>query len=128
MAEKVQWFAASVILYFKFKTGSQREFPVWENVYLIRARSPSAARRRAESLGRAEALVDGVEWNGKPASLVYGGIRKVVSCAANPATASASTVSEIHDGTEATYSQYTVTSTALKALIAGEAATVRYDE
>ncbi len=123
------WYAASVVLFFRRKAGRQRSFPVWENVYLIKAGSHDEARQRAEALGRANAGQDGIELNGKPVELVYGGVRKVVTCAANPALPGESTVTKFHDGVEATYSSFVVKSKAdLEKLINGKQVEIQYDE
>lgn len=123
------WYAASVILVFRLKTGRQRSFPVWENVYLIEAGNDAEARQRAEELGRAETAQEGIELNGKPAELVFGGVRKVVSCAADPAVPGESMVSKLYDGVEATYSSLVVKSRAdLEKLIKGKPVTVVYEE
>lgn len=123
------WYAVSVVLFFRLKRGRQRSFPVWENVYLIKASSADEARQRAEELGRAEATSDGLELDGKPAELVYGGVRKVVTCAADPAAPGESTVAKLYDGVEATYSTFVVKSRAdLEMLIKGQPVAVVYQE
>ncbi|CAM3526387.1 DUF4288 domain-containing protein [Corallococcus soli] len=123
------WYAASVVLFFRRTTGRQRTFPVWENVYLIEASNDEEARQRAEALGRAEAGQEGLKLNGKPAELVFGGVRKVVSCAANPAVPGKSTVAKLYDGIEATYSTFVVQSRKdLEKLIQGEPVSVLYEE
>lgn len=123
-----RWYSASVILVFKLKRRKQANLPVWENVYLIKADSVAAARKRAEALGRAEASQEGLELNGKPARLVFGGVRKVISCAADPALPGDSTVTSIHDGVEATFSSFLVKKADLKKLIRGDAVKVLYEE
>jgi hypothetical protein len=123
------WYAASVLLFFRRKTGRQRTFPVWENVYLIQASNDDEARQRAEELGRAEASQDGLELNGKPAELVFGGVRKVVTCAADPTISGESTVAKLYDGVEVTYSSFIIESRAdLEKLIEGKPVTVVYEE
>ncbi|XXF79109.1 DUF4288 domain-containing protein [Myxococcaceae bacterium GXIMD 01537] len=123
------WYAASVILYFRLKKGRQRHFPVWENVYLIKARGAAEARERAEALGRSETAQEGIELNGKPAELVFGGVRKLVSCAADPSVPGESTVTKLYDGVEATYSTFVAKSRAdLEKLIKGESVSAVYEE
>jgi len=112
------WYAASVLLAFKLERGKQARLPVWENVYLIQANSPAEARKRAEALGRAEAGQEVVELEGKPARVVFAGVRKILTCAANPARPGPSTVSKLHDGMEAN----------LRKLVRGEAVSVVYEE
>jgi hypothetical protein len=129
MSEKKRWCAASVILVVQFKSGRQRTFPVWENVYLIAARSTEEARRRAEALGRAEENLEGLTWKGKPAKMVFGGVRKVVFCAADPAVRGGHAVTKLYDGVELTYSSMMLKSAAdLDALIRGKPVTVVYEE
>ncbi|WP_157758568.1 DUF4288 domain-containing protein [Cystobacter fuscus] len=124
------WYAASVVLFFRLKSGRQRKFTVWENVYLIAARTPAEALARAEERGRqATDPQDEITWNGKPAEIVFGGIRKLITCAADPILSNQALVTRLHDGVEATYSSFTVNSKAeLDALIRGESVAVLYDE
>ncbi|HET9449528.1 MAG TPA: DUF4288 domain-containing protein [Aggregicoccus sp.] len=125
------WYAVSAILYFRYKdVERQDEFYVWENVYLVHASGPEEAGRKAEALGRAEQTADpSMTLNERPAELVFGGIRKVISCAATISMPGSGLVEQVHDGMEATYSGFTVGSReALDALIAGDPVTVRYEE
>ena len=39
-AEKaMRWYAAHIVLYVQLKSGRQKDFPVWENIVLLHARS-----------------------------------------------------------------------------------------
>jgi hypothetical protein len=127
--KRKEWYAASVILFFRLKGGRQRKFTAWENVYLIAARNPEEAMVRAEELGRQAADAgDEMTWNGKPAETVFGGVRKLITCAAGP-DSDESVVTKIHDGVEVTYSSFTVNSKAeLEALIRGKSVAILYDE
>jgi hypothetical protein len=67
--------------------------------------------------------------NGRPARLVFGGVRKLISCAAAPESPGPSTAETIEDGVEATYSFLVVSSRReLDALIKGEPVQVLYEE
>ena len=128
---KKTWYAASVVMFFRLKSGRQKKFSAWENVYLIASNSPEEAMVRAEELGQGSASTsdEGVTWGGKPADIVFGGVRKLLTCAADPASGEMSPVTKLHDGVEATYSTFTVKSRAeLDALIRGDAVSVLYDE
>jgi hypothetical protein len=124
------WYAASVVMYFQLENEPQSEFYIWENVYLIDAPDSAEARRKAEALGRLEEGDDDgtLTWNGKPARQVYGGIRKLLSCA--PSLMSRSTdSSKLEDGMEATFSAFTVGSREeLDAFIQGAPVKVVYEE
>jgi hypothetical protein len=41
------WFAASAIMYVRFKSGAQDSYPIWENVLLVEAESAVQAHRLA---------------------------------------------------------------------------------
>jgi hypothetical protein len=132
-ARKDIWFAAHVVNYFDDGRRTQKSFVVWENVYLISARTGSAARRRAETLGRRECKYSGtLTLNGKPVRMVFGGVRKVVWCAADPFRDDGTVtpeVSSLYDGVEATFSQFIVAGRRnLRALIGGEAVTLTIDD
>jgi hypothetical protein len=118
------WFAGHVILYFKEARRRQTTFVVWENVYLILARTLREAAKKAEALGRAECIDQGsLKVNGKPARMAFGGVRKVISCAANPMAKDGVLTSQVpllYSGVEATFSQFLVRGRKnLRSLIAG---------
>jgi hypothetical protein len=124
------WFAAHAIMYFRTRS-TQREFYVWENVYLIKAQSARQAKSAASRFAKAASGADhgDLRIQNKPATLVFGGIRKVVECQGDPTTFKPAVVRVIHDGVEATYSKYTVRGkNSLRALIKGRPVTVVYDE
>ncbi len=124
------WYAASAVMYFQLKDEPQDEFYIWENVYLVEAPDAAQARQKAEALGKLEEGDDDntLTWNGKPARMVFGGIRKLLTCA--PSLLSRTGDNEkIEDGMEATYSAFTVSSREkLDALIRGESVEVIYEE
>ena len=63
----------------KFKDGVQGHYPAWETVFLVEASGVEEAARRAEELGRREEGDCGgsLRWEGRPATFVYAGVRKV---------------------------------------------------
>lgn len=125
------WYAVSAILYYQVEgPASGDPLTVLENVYLFEAEDDEAARTRGEARAKADASASG-DWQveGKPATLRYGGIRKVVSCAPNPDRPGPSEVATIHDGVEATYSRYRVANVEdALSLGKGDSVTVAYEE
>lgn len=123
------WYAASVVMYFELKNEPQDEYPIWENVYLIEAPNGAEARRKAEYFGKLEeGNDDSLTWNDRPARQVYGGIRKILTCA--PAIGGTTADNDkIEDGVEATFNAFTVCSREkLEAFIRGEPVEVIYEE
>lgn len=122
------WYAVSVIL--AMQRRKKPKFLAFENVYLVHATSSAEARKKGAALGRAEARAqEGLTWNGEPAHMVFGGVRKTVSCAANPALPGDGYVVRLHDGAEATFSRFLVDGTAeYRKLLAGKPAKVIYEE
>jgi len=123
------WYAAHAVMY--FKTGkNQRIFLLFENVYLVKARSPTEVRRIATRLARAGVSRDGSDRvNGKPATCEFGGIRKIIECMGDATTFRPAEVRVVHQGMEATYSIYTVRGRkALRAFARGDAVDVAYQE
>jgi hypothetical protein len=126
----MRWYAASVVMYFQLQNEPQSEFYIWENVYLVEAPDAASARVKAEALGRLEEGDDDgtLTWNGKPARQVYGGIRKLLSCAPSLTGRSADN-SRLEDGMEATFSAFTVEGREqLDAFIRGAPVKVIYEE
>jgi uncharacterized protein DUF4288 len=124
------WYAAHVVLYHEFREGSQEEYPVMENVYLVHAANEDEALAKAEKRGRSACVEDeSLTVDGRPARLVFGGVRKLISCASAPESPGPSTAEVIEDGVEATYSFLVVSSRKeLDALIKGEPVQVLYEE
>ena len=77
-----KWFAAHVVMYVKLKDQPQKQFTVWENIVLIKARSEDEAFEKARLRGQEEAGdEDGTfRWDGKPACWVFAGVRKLTAC------------------------------------------------
>ena len=97
------WFAASVIVAVKLKKGKQKKFPVFENVYLIEAKSARQAQGRAKEIGKREQGADNsLTLDDEPAEMVFVGVRKIVTIANQfPLSQDAS---RPRHGTEVTYS------------------------
>jgi hypothetical protein len=102
----------------------------YENVYLVRAKSSAEARTKGETVGRAEAVDDdSLRWNGSPARYAFGGVRKVVSCAAATKRPGDGLVRVFRDGDEATYSGFIVQdAAALRKLVRGKPVALVYEE
>jgi len=83
-----------------FKQGTQTSFPVWENVYLIEAVDDDEAAEKGLNVAkRQEGDAQGTfTWDGRPATWVFKGIRKVISVAGTSADGPPT------DGCEVTYS------------------------
>jgi hypothetical protein len=79
---------------FLLKTSEQKRFPVFENIFLVRAGSWHEASAKAAKLGRQEeGDADGsLRLWGKPAECRFVGVRQVVECDERP-----------RDGTEVSY-------------------------
>ncbi len=91
------WYAAHAIMYVKFKDGLQDKYPCWENIILIEAKTADEAFQKAEARAREdEGDSQGTfTHQGRPASWVFAGIRRLVSCT-DP-------LDQPTDGTEITY-------------------------
>jgi hypothetical protein len=98
------WYAAHAVLLVVFRDGDQREFPIWENIYLVAGDTPQDARAAAERFARqvADAEDDSFTWDGRPARWEFKGIRKLIKCDVNGGRTDGSV---LPSGTEATYLQ-----------------------
>lgn len=98
---------------------------IWENVFLIDAIDADQALAKAKACARQEEGDDegSLTVNERPATLVFGGIRKVVSvCHVKPSD-------ELGNGDEITYSEFEVADQdALQRFIRGEDTAVCYFE
>ena len=113
------WYAAHIILFFRLKKGTQKCFPIWENIVLIRAESEQEAFAKAEELGRQDAGDDegSLRIDDKPAELVFAGIRKLVLCRDHDRRPT--------DGIEVSYTEMATRSEeAIHKLVAGEPVSV----
>lgn len=110
-------------MYVRFKDGNQDKFPVWENIVLIDAKTDKEAHGKAKLIALdSEGDSSGsFTWEDRPATWVYGGIRKLI-LTENPDK-------KPSHGAEVTYSQFEVDSEdSLSKLIDGEVVEVLYEE
>lgn len=123
------WYAASLIYVFKLRTGKQKRFSVWEDVCLVEASSGAVAQRKAERLGKAREDDDQTwEVGGRPARLVFAGVRKVLTIA-NPVSGPSLDAGPPRHGTEVTFSTFILKSKRdLDKLVSGRSVPVIYEE
>jgi hypothetical protein len=117
------WYAASVIMYIKFKKEEQEKYPLYENVFLIQAESDNEAIEKARKRGMEdEGDSNGTySYEGRAATLVFAGVRKIIKTQGAEERPT--------DGTEITYSEMEVdTQETLFKLANGEPVVVRYEE
>jgi hypothetical protein len=98
----MQWFAAHAIFYFRFKDGVQDSYHVWENIYLVEAGTFDEAQEKARAIALTHGGDDNgtLHFSGRPAELVFKGVRKVVTCVDESERPT--------DRTELTYSDFEV--------------------
>src|SRR5262245_37645569 len=98
------WFTAHAVMYFEHTDGPQDGYVVWENVFLVDAADSKQAHVMAEAFARREETGErnSLTVNDRPARLVFGGIRQVVSVCHNGVTG------ELASGDEVTYSEFEV--------------------
>jgi hypothetical protein len=98
------WYGAHAIMYIQLTDGSQDSYPVYENVFLVQAETPDEARDKAAALARREEGDDRgtLRSGGRPAKMIFGSIRKVVSVSHE------SPDNQIGHGDEITYSEFIV--------------------
>ncbi len=115
------WYAAHAIMVIKFKNGVQNKYPFWENIFLVKADSVDEAFEKAETRARQDEgdSQGSFTHEGRPASWVFGGLRRLVTCV--------NSEEQPTDGTEITYSEMEVSNeTDFAKLINGELVTVWY--
>ena len=113
------WFAAHVVMLYRYRDKRQRTFTAHDNVYLVRAADAAKAWAKAEAIGQAETAHDDqtTTLNGLPARYEFAGVRKVVECE--------SPGKQPSDGTELTYNTlYFASRVELTNFLHGEPATV----
>ena len=118
------WYAASAILYVRFKDGHQTTYPIWENVLLIEAVDAAEAQEKAFRRAQADEGDSNASftWDDRPAEWVCAGIRKLLTVSHPFAD------HQPVDGAEVTYSEFTVPDAeTLHQLVAGEAVYLRYE-
>jgi hypothetical protein len=121
------WYVASVIMSIK-KNEKQKNIPIYENFILIEALDSSHALENAIIISKNEAAANcDLLLNGKPARMVFEGIRKLITIS-NPVDRDLDSSPPV-TGTELTYSAYLVkTKNQLKSLISGKAVNIKYIE
>jgi len=121
------WYVASAIMSIK-TNGKQKNIPIYENFILIEADSPNQALDKAIKISKDEtALDDDLYLNGKPAKMVFEGIRKLIKIS-NPTDRDLDSTPPT-TGTELTYSEYLIkTKNQLKNLVAGKSVNIKYIE
>jgi hypothetical protein len=118
------WYAAHLLFYVKLRHRRQTRYPIWEDIVLITARTEEEAFAKAERRARKDAFSfpdSSFRWAGKPAKLVFGGVRKLTLCMDEHERPG--------DGTEVTYMEWQAPSwEALQKLIHGEPVSVRVED
>lgn len=96
------WYCAHIIMQIRFKDGIDDVFPVWELVVLVQADSVSEGFEKAKARGKARGGDDGgaFEFEGRPATLAYSGVRKLIECECEDGDLLP------RDGTEVSYSRF----------------------
>jgi hypothetical protein len=102
------WYAAHAIMYFKLKGVAQERFTIWENVFLIESEdNDSAFAKAVEWAKREEGDSDGsLTVNDQPATLVFAGIRKLIT------VSHWEQEGKLSHGDEITYSEFQVSNEA----------------
>ena len=121
----MNWFAAHLIEYAKFKDGIQDYYPFYENVVLIEANSAEEAWDKATQFGKeSESNDESVTWNDRPVNMVFAGVRKIIA----PARSEELNSLPKH-GTELTYSLLVIDKEEdFRNYVNNEPADVHYDE
>jgi hypothetical protein len=117
-----EWYVAHVVVAIYFTAAEQTYVPVYENCILIEAASPEEAETIAEKRGREYEDDDGgsLKWGGRPATMKYVGLRKLISCQDSD--------ERPRCGTEVTYTQFDFSSQQdLDAFLREEAVQVTYE-
>jgi hypothetical protein len=123
----MMWYGAHIVMAVRYDDpADQTDYPVWENVVLVRADSDEKALQKAEEIGRA-GEDDGSErlrWDGKPARWVFAGVRKLIECRTPD-----DPQDRLRTGTEVTYSQMILDSReTLQKFVKGDPVPVLYEE
>lgn len=120
------WYAASLIETVVVLDGEQSSFPVYENVILLEAKTPSQAHSQAKKIGQQEALgEENLKLDGKLAKRVFVGVRKLMTIS-NPFPMEQDTEPPVSE-TEITYSEFELTTFKdVESLAAGAAIVVNY--
>jgi len=117
------WYAASAIMFVKYKDGNQNNYPIWENVHLVEAATPEEAEKKAIKRAKEDEgdSSGSFKWEERPATWVFAGLRKLL-------TVSHPNLDEKElDGAEVSFSEYEVSTEAdLNSLVNGEDVKVLY--
>ena len=124
------WFAAHVVVYFRWKDQPQTRFTVWENVHLLEAADHVEARVQAEALGRREegdarGTLEMTDDAGTrhSATVVFAGVRKVLSVAHERVN------NQLGSGDEVTFSEFVVDDEdTIRRLAGGEVVALTYTD
>jgi len=93
------WYAAHVIMRYRYTDTTTDSLAGYENVLLVQADSPAAAIERARDLGNDEEIrTEGCSLDGRPVHLTMVGVKKVVECLLTPRSSEL-----LSDGNEITY-------------------------
>jgi hypothetical protein len=124
----MSWYAAHIVVSIRPIKPRKGEILVWENVVLIEARSNDDAEDKARKYGKASIVEDKTrKIDGEPAETSFLGVRKIISVS-NPWPLTQKGDRPV-DGTEITYSRFTVKDKrALAKLVNGDGTVVRYIE
>lgn len=117
------WYIAHIIMFVRFKDGNQGKYPVWENLILIEASSGEEAWEKAELRAKEDEgdSQGSFTWDGRPATWVFAGIRKLITCGHRGERPTS--------GTEVSYSEFEVaTEEVLQKLVRGETVELTYVE
>ncbi len=128
----LRWYAAHLLVAFKYLKGRQRTFLVHENVYLVRLRDPNDCWKvLAPTVEQLNEPDPSLKINGRRARSEVIGLRKVVSCSlpVDIDQGDADSVVRIVPGVEATFSEFRVRGTAnLERLRKGKPTEVEYEQ
>lgn len=88
----------------KFKDGNQDSYPIWENVFLIEADTPENAGEKAIEIAKTNEgdSENSLTWDDRPATLVFAGLRKLLTVS-HPDADEAKL-----DGAEITFSEFQI--------------------
>ena len=117
------WYAAHAVMYFELTDGPQDRFQVHENVFLVEAATPKEGFAKAREFARRDEgdSSGSLRVGGRPARMVFGGIRKMMTVLHERSE------EDVRDGDEITYSEMVVPDReALLQLIGNEDVDVLY--
>lgn len=118
-----KWYCASIIMMDEYKNHKQEDFPLWENLVLIKANTEKEALEKAKRIGKIGEtdFLGTYRVNNRPAQMRFVGIRDLLKCENEDFQPS--------DGTEVFYSELSVKSKQdLMKFINGKKAQVTFEE